>query len=158
MAVTIKSSQEIELMRQAGKILAKVHEGLKKELKPGMSTLDIDRIGEEMIRSFGCEPSFKNYQGYPASVCVSINEEVVHGIPRKDRIIEEGDIVTLRVSGNGFLYNMVRIIAGVLIKVGLEQKEPEEVREAVEHPMGKAAGPTAPAHGLTLVEIKYLSN
>ena len=71
MAVTIKSSQEIELMRQAGKILAKVHEGLKKELKPGMSTLDIDRIGEEMIRSFGCEPSFKNYQGYPASVCVS---------------------------------------------------------------------------------------
>ena len=62
MAVTIKSSQEIELMRQAGKILAKVHEGLKKELKPGMSTLDIDRIGEEMIRSFGCEPSFKNYQ------------------------------------------------------------------------------------------------
>ena len=73
-------------------------------------------------------------------------------------LIEEGDIVTLRVSGNGFLYNMVRIIAGVLIKVGLEQKEPEEVREAVEHPMGKAAGPTAPAHGLTLVEIKYLSN
>ena len=95
MAVTIKSSQEIELMRQAGKILAKVHEGLKKELNPGMSTLDIDRIGEEMIRSFGCEPSFKNYQGYPASVCVSINEEVVHGIPRKDRIIEEGDIVSL---------------------------------------------------------------
>ena len=95
MAVTIKSSQEIELMRQAGKILAKVHEGLKKELKPEMSTLDIDRIGEEMIRSFGCEPSFKNYQGYPASVCVSINEEVVHGIPRKDRIIEEGDIVSL---------------------------------------------------------------
>ena len=79
----------------AGKILAKVHEGLKKELNPGMSTLDIDRIGEEMIRSFGCEPSFKNYQGYPASVCVSINEEVVHGIPRKDRIIEEGDIVSL---------------------------------------------------------------
>ena len=62
------------------------------------------------------------------------------------------------VTGDGFLYNMVRIIAGVLIKVGLEQKEPEEVREAVEHPMGKAAGPTAPAHGLTLVEIKYLSN
>ena len=70
-------------------------------------------------------------------------------------LIEEGDIVTLRVSGNGFLYNMVRIIAGVLIKVGLEQKEPEEVKEAVEYPIGSAAGPTAPAHGLTLVEIKY---
>ena len=82
-------------MRQAGKILAKVHEDLGKELKPGMSTLDIDRLGEEMIRSFGCEPSFKNYQGYPASICVSVNEEVVHGIPSKDRIIQEGDIVSL---------------------------------------------------------------
>lgn len=95
MSVTIKSAREIELMRQAGKILAKVHEDLGKELKPGMSTLDIDRLGEEMIRSFGCEPSFKNYQGYPASICVSVNEEVVHGIPSKDRIIQEGNIVSL---------------------------------------------------------------
>lgn len=95
MSVTIKSAREIELMRQAGKILAKVHEDLGKELKPGMSTLDIDRLGEEMIRSFGCEPSFKNYQGYPASICVSVNEEVVHGIPSKNRIIQEGDIVSL---------------------------------------------------------------
>ena len=79
MSVTIKSPQEIELMREAGKILAKVHEQLGKELKPGMSTLEVDRLGEEMIRSFGCEPSFKGYQGYPASICVSINEEVVHG-------------------------------------------------------------------------------
>lgn len=95
MSVTIKSEREIELMREAGKILAKVHEELGKAIKPGMSTLDIDRMGEEMIRSFGCEPSFKNYQGYPASICVSVNEEVVHGIPSKDRIITEGDIVSL---------------------------------------------------------------
>jgi len=95
MSVTIKSEREIELMREAGKILAKVHEELGKAIKPGMSTLDIDRLGEEMIRSFGCEPSFKNYQGYPASICVSVNEEVVHGIPSKDRIITEGDIVSL---------------------------------------------------------------
>lgn len=97
MPVTIKSPREIELMREAGKILAKVHEGLEKELKPGMSTMEIDRIGEEMIRSYGCEPSFKNYQGYPASVCVSINEEVVHGIPHPERIIMEGDIVSLDI-------------------------------------------------------------
>lgn len=95
MSVTIKSEREIELMREAGRILAKVHEELGKAIKPGMSTLDIDRLGEEMIRSFGCEPSFKNYQGYPASICVSVNEEVVHGIPSKDRIITEGDIVSL---------------------------------------------------------------
>lgn len=95
MSVTIKSEREIELMREAGRILAKVHEELGKAIKPGMTTLDIDRMGEEMIRSFGCEPSFKNYQGYPASICVSVNEEVVHGIPSKDRIITEGDIVSL---------------------------------------------------------------
>lgn len=95
MSVKIKTPQEIELMREAGRILALVHEGLAKEIKPGMSTLDIDRLGEEMIRSFGCIPSFKNYCGYPASICVSVNEEVVHGIPREERILKEGDIVSL---------------------------------------------------------------
>lgn len=97
MPVTIKSAREIELMRAAGKILAKVHQDLGKALKPGMTTLEIDQTGEEMIRSYGCEPSFKNYQGYPASVCVSVNNEVVHGIPTKKRRIEEGDIVSLDI-------------------------------------------------------------
>lgn len=95
MSVTIKSDREIELMREAGKKLAYVHSQLAKEIKPGMSTLDVDRIGEEIIRSLGCTPSFKNYCGYPASICVSVNEEVVHGIPRKDHILCEGDIVSL---------------------------------------------------------------
>lgn len=97
MAVTIKSPRELELMREAGKILAKVHTGLEKELRVGMTTLEVDRICEEMIRSFGCIPSFKNYHGYPASVCVSINEEVVHGIPTSKRIIQEGDVVSLDI-------------------------------------------------------------
>lgn len=97
MSVTIKTSEEIELMRQAGKLLAKVHEDLGRELHPGMSTLEIDRLGEEMIRSLGCIPSFKNYCGYPASVCVSIDEEVVHGIPSADKFIQEGDIVSLDI-------------------------------------------------------------
>ena len=95
MSVKIKTPHEIELMREAGRILALVHEKLAKEIKPGMSTLDIDRLGEEMIRSYGCIPSFKNYCGYPASICVSVNDEVVHGIPRADRILQEGDIVSL---------------------------------------------------------------
>ncbi|MBO5373111.1 MAG: type I methionyl aminopeptidase [Lachnospiraceae bacterium] len=97
MPVTIKSAREIELMRAAGKILGKVHQDLGKALKPGMTTLEIDRIGEEMIRSFGCIPSFKNYNGYPASVCVSVNDEVVHGIPTAKRTIQEGDIVSLDI-------------------------------------------------------------
>ncbi|NBH13541.1 type I methionyl aminopeptidase [Lachnospiraceae bacterium] len=97
MSVSIKSAREIELMRAAGKILAKVHENLGKELKEGMSTLDIDRLGDEIIHSYGCIPSFKNYNGYPASVCVSVNDEVVHGIPTKKRLIREGDIVSLDI-------------------------------------------------------------
>ncbi|MEG2440829.1 MAG: type I methionyl aminopeptidase [Acetivibrio sp.] len=95
MSVTIKSNKEIELMREAGKILCAVHDELEKELKPGMSTLDIDRLGEKIIRSYDCIPSFLDYNGYPASICVSVNDEVVHGIPCKERIIKEGDIVSL---------------------------------------------------------------
>ena len=95
--VTIKSEREIELMREAGRILAKVHEELGKELKAGMSTKEIDRICEQLIRGYGCIPSFLNYEGFPASVCVSINDEVVHGIPNKHRYIQEGDIVSVDV-------------------------------------------------------------
>lgn len=95
MAILIKSEREIELMREAGKILALTHEELKKAIKPGISTYEIDRIGEEVIRSYGCIPSFLNYNGYPASICVSVNDEVVHGIPSKTRFLEEGDIVSL---------------------------------------------------------------
>ena len=95
MPITIKSEREIELMTEAGRILEIVHDELKKALKPGMTTLDIDVLGEEVIRSYGCEPSFLNYNGYPASICVSVNDEVVHGIPSIKRIIHEGDIVSL---------------------------------------------------------------
>ena len=93
--VSIKSQNEIALMREAGKILAKVHEELKEAIHPGMSTLDIDKLGEKIIRGYGCIPSFLNYNGYPASICVSVNDEVVHGIPHKDHILVEGDIVSL---------------------------------------------------------------
>ena len=95
MAISIKSAREIELMKEAGRLLAIVHEEMKKALKPGMTTKDIDRLGEEVIRSFGCTPSFLNYHGYPASICVSVNDEVVHGIPTDKRILKDGDIVSL---------------------------------------------------------------
>lgn len=95
MAITIKSQRELDLMREAGKILADVHEQLERFIRPGISTLDIDKKGEELIRGYGCIPSFLNYNGYPASICVSVNDEVVHGIPSADRILLEGDIVSL---------------------------------------------------------------
>ncbi len=95
MSVTIKSEHELEKMREAGRILAIVHDEMAKIVRPGISTMDINRKGEEVIRSFGCIPSFLNYNGYPASICVSVNDEVVHGIPNKKRILQEGDIVSL---------------------------------------------------------------
>ena len=95
MAVTIKSKKEIELMREAGKMLEEVHNKLADFVKPGISTLEIDQFGEKAIRDLGCVPNFLNYNGYPASICVSVNDEVVHGIPRKDQILQDGDIVSL---------------------------------------------------------------
>jgi len=95
MAVSIKSAREIELMREAGRILAMVHEELGKAICPGISTYEVDQLGEKLIRGFGCTPNFLHYNGYPASVCVSVNKEVVHGIPNKNRILKEGDIVSL---------------------------------------------------------------
>ena len=95
MSVTIKTAREIELMREAGRLLEKVHNELAEFIRPGISTLDIDRLGEKLIRSLGCTPNFLNYNGYPASICVSVNDEVVHGIPKKNRILQEGDIVSL---------------------------------------------------------------
>lgn len=95
MAVTIKSEREIELMRESCRLLAIVHKEMEEAIRPGMTTMDIDSIGDSVIRKLGCIPNFKNYHGYPASVCVSVNDEVVHGIPSKKRILQEGDIVSL---------------------------------------------------------------
>ena len=93
--VTIKSDHEVQLMREAGQILAKVHMELSKEVRPGMSTWELDQICEKLIRSHGCIPSFKGYEGFPASACISVNDEVVHGIPDKHRYLQEGDIVSV---------------------------------------------------------------
>lgn len=95
MSVTIKSAHEIELMRKAGKLLEQVHKELEAAIRPGISTYELDQIGEKMIRSLGCIPNFLNYNGYPASFCISVNDEVVHGIPYKHKILQEGDIVSI---------------------------------------------------------------
>ncbi len=95
MSVSIKSAKELQLMREAGRLLEITHNELQKAIKPGISTWEIDRLGEQIIRSFGCTPSFLHYNGYPASICVSVDDEVVHGIPSRHRILQEGDIVSL---------------------------------------------------------------
>ena len=95
MAITIKSAREIELMRESNRLLCEMHNELAKMIKPGISTMDIDRAAAAFIKDCGCVSNFLDYEGYPGNICCSINEEVVHGIPREDRILKEGDIISI---------------------------------------------------------------
>ena len=126
MAVSIKSEREIQLMRESCKILAKVHEELGKAIKPGISTKEIDILAEKLIRSYDCIPNFLNYNGYPASVCVSVNEEVVHGIPTKQRILKDGDIVSLDC---GCIYKGYHSDAARTYAVGAVSKEVQQLMD-----------------------------
>ncbi|MHB8035123.1 type I methionyl aminopeptidase [Clostridium botulinum] len=93
--IIIKTDSEIEYMVKAGKVVAEALDTLEKHVKPGISTGELDRIAEEIILGKNAKPSFKGYYGFPASICASVNNEVVHGIPNKDRILNEGDIISI---------------------------------------------------------------
>lgn len=106
--ITIKSDSEIEIMAEAGKITAKALEAVEKAVKPGVSTLELDEIARSVIVSNQAIPAFLHYQGYPKSICASINEEIVHGIPSAKRILREGDIVSIDIGAvyQGFVGDM----------------------------------------------------
>ncbi|MEO0375495.1 MAG: type I methionyl aminopeptidase [Cyanobacteria bacterium P01_A01_bin.17] len=91
--IELKSQREIEIMRQASKIVATVLKEIGELTEPGMTTADLDAHAEKRIREMDAQPSFKGYQGFPASICSSINNEVVHGIPNKKKVIREGDVL-----------------------------------------------------------------
>ena len=93
--IIIKSDQEVDLMRESGKVTGFILKELENFIKPGISTADINGFVEDTIRKNGMIPTFKGYCGFPASACVSINEEVVHGIPKKEVILKDGDIISL---------------------------------------------------------------
>lgn len=95
--IIIKSNHEIELMREAGKIVAETHALLKEAVRPGISTYELDRLAEKNILKYGATPSFKGYGGFSGSICASPNEVVVHGIPSKDIILKEGDIISIDI-------------------------------------------------------------
>ncbi len=95
--VTIKSKREIELMREAGRIVALAHHTIKDHIKPGISTLEIDQIVEDVIRENNAIPSFKGYGGFPGSACTSVNNQVVHGIPSNKVTLKEGDIISVDI-------------------------------------------------------------
>lgn len=95
--ITIKSKREIELMREAGRIVALAHKAVAEAIAPGVSTQDLDKIAEEVIVSNGATPSFKGYGGFPASICASVNNVVIHGIPSNKIILKNGDIISIDI-------------------------------------------------------------
>jgi methionyl aminopeptidase len=112
--IILKSSQELVRMRKAGRIVAEVLARLREKVAPGVTTAELDALAYQIIVGYGAKPSFKGYRGFPASLCVSVNEEVVHGIPGK-RVLQEGDIVSLDV---GTIYRGYQGDAALTLSVG----------------------------------------
>jgi len=133
--IVLKSAREIALMRRAGHILAGVVERLRASVRSGMSTLDIDEDVEAYIHREGAAPAFKGYRGFPATVCVSINEEVVHGIPSPRRKIHEGDIVGERTGKYTGTKSQVR-----RFEIGVPTVRTTGAIEAMPHWAGESVG------------------
>jgi methionyl aminopeptidase len=128
MSIIIKSDQEIEIMRRAGRIVANILEVLKSQVRPGMRTEELDTIAVRELEKWGAKSSFKGYRGYPASLCVSVNDEIVHGIPGK-RVLNEGDIVSLDF---GAIYKGFQGDAAVTVGVNHVTPEAERLMETTE--------------------------
>ena len=128
MSIIIKPDQEIAVMRQAGRIVATVLEVLKLLVRPGMKTEEFDIVAAQELEKLGAKPSFKGYRGFPANLCVSVNEEIVHGIPG-DRVLQEGDIVSLDF---GAIYGGFQGDAAITVGVGNVSPEAEQLMKATE--------------------------
>ena len=126
MAISIKNEQEIALRRESCRLLSQVHKEMELFVRPGISTKEIDIMCDSLIRKMGCIPNFKNYHGYPASVCVSVNDEVGHGIPTKHRVLQEGDIVSLDM---GLIYKGYHSDAARTLPVGKITPEAQQLIE-----------------------------
>lgn len=124
--IILKSPKEIEIMKRAGAVVAQVHERLREVIEPGITTEELDKIAEEYILKSGAQPAFKGYNGFPASICASINEEIVHGIPGF-RVLKEGDIISLDIGAilEGYVGDAARTHA--VGKISPEKKKLIEV-------------------------------
>ena len=132
--IRLKTGHELELMRQANQIVAAVLTLLEKEAAPGKTTWELDRLSEECCRDFGAVPAFKGYYGFPASLCASINEEVVHGIPSRKRILREGDIVSLDF---GVLYKGFYGDSAITVAIGQVSERKKRLMLATEESLYK---------------------
>ncbi len=147
MGIIIKSPREINLMRQAGRIVAQILGILVEAIKPGITTKKLDEIAEEEVKKYGAIPSFKGYRGFPASICTSVNEEVVHGIPG-ERVLKEGDIISLDF---GAIYKGFHGDAAVTVGVGKISSEAERLIKTTQEAL--EAGIAAAREGAHLSDI-----
>lgn len=145
MGVTIKTAEELRLMRQAGRIVALVLETLREKARPGITTAELDAIAERIIRRHGAVPSFKGYRGFPASTCISINEEVVHGIPGPRRLAE-GDVVSIDV---GAIYKGLHADAAVTFGIGQVSEEAEWLMRVGQETLARAIAQVRPGNRLS---------
>lgn len=122
--IEIKSTREIDIMRQAGKILVLTREMLVPHIKPGITTAKLDKLAEEFIISHGATPSFKGYGGFPGSICTSVNEVVVHGIPSKKAVLKKGDIVSIDI---GVYYQGYHADSAYTYPVGAVNEETKQL-------------------------------
>ena len=120
MPIVIKSQRELELMQQGGRIVATVLDAIREKLRPGQTTAEIDQIAEQTVSQLGARASFKGLYGFPASICISVNDEIVHGIPSPERVLQEGDIVSLDF---GALYEGFHADSAVTLPVGRVSEE-----------------------------------
>src|SRR5690606_34294399 len=141
----IKTPREIEIMREAGRIVALTHEELKKHIQPGITTKELDEIAEKFIRSMGATPSFKGYNGFKGSICTSVNEELVHGIPGK-RVLKEGDIISLDIGAN---YNGYHGDSAWTYPVGEIDEETKKLLEVTEASLFEGLKQVKPGNRLT---------
>jgi methionyl aminopeptidase len=147
MSIIIKSDEEIAIMRQAGKIVAEILDILSKQVKPGMKTKELDAIAEKELERLGATPSFKGYHGFPANLCVSVNDEIVHGIPG-DRVLNDGDIVSLDF---GAIYKGFQGDSSITVVIGKAKPEAEKLLEATRDTLN--AGIAAAREGATLGDV-----
>jgi len=125
----LKDPREIQIMREAGRIVARVHAAIKEAIRPGISTLDLDQIALEILRKHNATSSFYGYHGFPANICASINEELVHGIPSAKRILKEGDIISVDI---GSYYRSFVGDSGWTYAVGSVGEDARRVMEVTE--------------------------
>lgn len=154
MAIVIKSESEIASMRKSGKILAEVLEACCKYAKAGMSTYDVDQFAEKLIREKGGIPAFKGYHGFPGTLCTSVNERIVHSIPRKDEILKEGDLFTI---DGGVIYEKMYSDAARSIGIGQISEEKQRLIKVANEALNAAIDIVKP--GIHVCEIgKVIQN